>query len=77
MKHENRNLLILKTDIESAQKGQALIPMLDKHLAIYDWSIDFEDVDKVLRIEANPLLSQREILDLILMHGFSAEELKN
>ncbi len=71
------NLLILKTDIKSEQMFLDLVPVLDNHLAIYQWSIDLEDVDKVLRIEANPLLSQREVLDLIGLHGIAGEELKN
>lgn len=69
------HLLILKTNILSKQMVRPLVQVLDSHEGIYDWSIDLEDIDKVLRIEAKRQLQLQEVIQLIATYGFSVEEL--
>ncbi|WP_062061380.1 hypothetical protein [Aquimarina longa] len=63
-------LLIFRTDIKSKQKVKDVTPILDKHSGILRWSIDLEDIDNVLRIEAVSHLTEEEIIKLIRVHGF-------
>ncbi len=46
-------LLIFQTNIKSKQKLNALSPIFNAHNGILEWSIDQEDIDNVLRIEAH------------------------
>lgn len=48
---------------------------MNHHPMIYDWSIDLEDIDKVLRIEAEQTLVEKEVIDLIQDCGYVCEEL--
>ncbi|MGB0390192.1 MAG: hypothetical protein ACPGD5_01395 [Salibacteraceae bacterium] len=73
---EINNVIVLKTDIQTERKLRLFCPILDNHSEIKSWSIDLEDCDKVLRIEAKPILKEQEIMHLMLKHGFSGEELK-
>ncbi len=70
-------LVILKTNIKTRKKLKAIIPALDKHPAIHHWSIDIEDVDNVLRVEANEYLQEKDLIQLIRAHGFYAEDLEH
>ena len=51
------NLLILKTDIATEQRLQAIRPIFDIHVSIKDWSVDINDVDNVLRVVAKDNLN--------------------
>ncbi|WP_117880728.1 hypothetical protein [Aureibaculum luteum] len=63
-------LLIFKTDIKSRKKVKSLRPIFKKHSDILQWSVDLEDIDNVLRIEATDNLSENEIIDLVQLNGF-------
>ena len=63
-------LLIFETNITSKKKLQSLGPVFNNHSDILKWSVDLEDIDKVLRIEATPNLSEEKVMDLIRIHGF-------
>lgn len=71
----NNNVIVLKTDIQTERKLRLLCPILDNHSAISTWSIDLEDCDKVLRIEAKSILTEQMVLKLMLKHGFYSEQL--
>ncbi|WP_188112077.1 hypothetical protein [Aquimarina sp. RZ0] len=45
-------------------------PILNNHSDILKWSIDLEDIDNVLRIEATNTVTEDTIIKLIRMHGF-------
>lgn len=77
MPNHEIKVIVLKTDIHSNALVEKLSPVFDNHVAIRRWSIDLEDVDNVMRVEANPLLSHRDIQELIHMHGLNGEELKH
>lgn len=70
-------VLVLKTNIKSELMKKKVEPHFNNHKSIYKWSIDLEDIDKVLRIEACHKLPQIEVLNLISSAGFSGEELTN
>ena len=72
----NTKLLILKTNIRSKQMLKMLVPAFNRHQSIQRWSVDLEDVDKVLRVEANENTEEREIIQLVEKHGFYAEDLE-
>ncbi len=43
---------------------------------IFNWSVDLEDIDKVLRIESHKNLSVKDIINQLKLIGFSCEELE-
>ncbi len=69
-------LLILKTNIRSKKKLQLLSPVFNGHRSIQRWSVDLEDVDKVLRVETNEPIEEHEIIQLVEKHGFYAVDLE-
>ncbi|OFZ41494.1 MAG: hypothetical protein A3D92_15305 [Bacteroidetes bacterium RIFCSPHIGHO2_02_FULL_44_7] len=73
----NENVLVLKTNITSKRKVQALKPVFNSHAAIQRWTIDTQDRDNVLRIEAHPNLKEEDIVTLVRKYGFDCEELSD
>lgn len=71
------NLVILRTNIETKNRVQVLRPVLDNHDSINRWSIDIEDVDNVLRIEAKDTVDDNQIITLIKKYGFYGEALED
>ena len=69
------NLLILKTNIKTEENVQRVAPIFNAHRAILNWSVDTEDIDNVLRIEATQDLSEEHIIQLMSTHNFCCEEL--
>ncbi|MGR3301113.1 MAG: hypothetical protein ACUZ8I_01280 [Candidatus Scalindua sp.] len=69
------NLLIFKTDIKTKKEVKVDQPLFNNHPIITNWSIDTEDIDNVLRIEAQDDLSEKEIIHLIKECGFYGEML--
>ena len=69
------HLLIFETDIKSKKKIKSLKPLLNKHSDILKWSIDLEDIDNVLRIEATTNITESDIIDMVRTHGFYIETL--
>lgn len=68
-------LLIFQTDIKSKKKVKSLKPVLNSHSDIINWSIDLEDIDNVLRIEATSNLLEEDVIDLVKIKGFNIEAL--
>lgn len=62
--------LIFRTDIKSKKKVKSLKPIFNTHTDILQWSVDLEDIDNVLRIEAKPNITEDTIIDLVKAHGF-------
>ncbi len=69
------NLLILRTNIETQNNVEMLVPILDNHESINRWTIDTDDIDNVLKIEAKENLRKEDVAQLIYGSGFSCEEL--
>ncbi|MCK0192382.1 hypothetical protein [Arenibacter sp. F20364] len=68
-------LLIFQTDIKSKNKVKSIGPLLNNHSNILKWTIDLEDIDNVLRIEANKNLLEEEVIELVKVQGFSIKAL--
>jgi len=64
------HLVILKTDIKTKKKVKKIKSLLNNHPLIINWSVDTEDIDNVLRIEAVNSLHEREVVDMIRQKGF-------
>ncbi|WP_412984078.1 hypothetical protein [Pontimicrobium sp. IMCC45349] len=67
--------LIFKTNIKDSKKLKQLKPLFNTHCNIVHWSIDLEDIDKVLRIVPNNSLKETEVISLIENEGFYCEVL--
>ncbi|GGH01054.1 hypothetical protein GCM10011416_19660 [Polaribacter pacificus] len=68
-------LLILRTDIKTKKKVKKIKPIFNNHPIIYNWSIDIEDIDNVLRIEADDHLNEEELKKVVMENGFYCEDL--
>ncbi|MDB9726032.1 hypothetical protein OAA90_06590, partial [Salibacteraceae bacterium] len=74
-KMENKNVIVLKTDIQSEQMLRLISPLFDAHSAILKWSVDLEDCDKVLRVEGLKTISADGLAKSLQIEGIAAEEL--
>lgn len=70
-------ILVLKTNIGDTLAKRLLQPIFDNHPEIQVWTVDTDDVDKVLRIEASDDLSYDEVIRLVMGQNFYCEELTN
>jgi len=67
---------VFKTNIETRLDLATVKQPLNSNPNIIKWSIDLEDIDKVLRVESSENLSEKEIISLIKYRGFYIEELE-
>jgi hypothetical protein len=75
MYYKSVKLLILRTNIKSKKKLKKVAPLLNDHPLIFNWTLDLEDIDNVLRIEASSELQINNINELIQETGFYCEDL--
>lgn len=76
-KHKiNIRIHIFKTNIETNTDVNFIKILLNSDPKINQWSIDLEDIDRVLRIEANKSLNKQDIIDKIKSKGFICRELE-
>jgi hypothetical protein len=68
-------LVILRTDIKTKKRVKIMKSVFNKHPIISKWSIDTEDIDNVLRIEAEDNLHEDEVKRLVNENGFYCEDL--
>ena len=68
-------LVILKTNIKTKKKVKKMKPVFNEHPIISKWSIDTEDIDNVLRIEAKDNLLEEDVKKLVAENGFYCEAL--
>lgn len=66
---------VLKTDLKSLQAVNSIAPILDLHPLIQSWTVDSEDIDNVLRIEAEHNLEEKHIIPLLHQYGVQSEAL--
>ncbi|MCM4173800.1 hypothetical protein DHD32_20200 [Arenibacter sp. TNZ] len=77
MAAESINILILKTNIKSKKKVKIIKPIFNQHPSIIKWSVDIEDIDNVLRIEATGNIEERDIIRILKSNGFYSEDLND
>ena len=68
-------LLIFQTNIDSKQNVEVIQPLFNNHNHILDWSVDTEDIDNVLRIEATESLNETDVINLMSTQGFYCDDL--
>ena len=73
--YAEREVLIYRTNLSNQQEVKSVQRVLDRHPSIHAWSVDTQDVDKVLRIEAALPLSEQNVVNLITAEGFECEAL--
>ncbi len=66
-------LLLFKTGINSKEKVNAMMTLFNKNIKILEWSIDLEDIDNVLRIEATANLSENDVMTIVRAEGYDIE----
>ena len=77
LKHKsNINIHIFKTNARNNNDVNAIGISLSCNPKITNWSIDLEDIDKVLRIEARKNLCEEDIIDDLTTKGFYCEVLE-
>ncbi|WP_298421877.1 hypothetical protein [uncultured Kordia sp.] len=64
-------ILIFQTDIASEEEVMHLKTVFNNHSDIINWSVDFEDIDNVLRIEANSNLTENTVIKLVKKQKFN------
>lgn len=67
---------VFKTNIKSNSELNIVKPLLNHHPSIIKWSVDMEDVDNVLRVEAEKNLNLNDIIDEVNSKGLCCEELE-
>ena len=68
-------LYILKTDLKSKDQLEELSSVLNFNASVDNWSIDLEDIDRVLRIEASDRLTYSETIKLVKSAGVNSYDL--
>ena len=69
-------ILVFRTTIKTKEDKEKLAPLLVSMPQIYRWTVDCEDCDCVLRIEAEGI-SEEQIIETVQRAGFECEELKD
>lgn len=67
--------LIFKTDIKTKERATEVQFLFNSHPLISNWTIDMEDIDNVLRVEAKEDLCENDVIYLIRNYGFYCEAL--
>lgn len=69
------NVLIFSTNVLNRHRAKRVEWVLDQHPDISDWNVDYQDKDKVLRIEADDRLKESDVIDIMKTFGFRCEVL--
>ncbi|MDE1205442.1 hypothetical protein [Tenacibaculum larymnensis] len=68
-------LFIYGTDIDTKKKEDSIRQLFNQDNNIINVSIDLEDVDNVLRIEATDITTEADIINKVKEKGFNCMEL--
>jgi len=69
------NLFILRTNIKTKSKLNSIKSLFNNHSKIIEWSIDLEDIDKVLKIRSVKNFNENDLKNLLNLKGFNCEAL--
>jgi len=67
-------ILVFKTNLTDTKRVQEIESTLDVHPHIYQWNVDLNDADNILRIVSRNI-EGKEVEQLILNAGYWCEEL--
>ncbi|MCO6358060.1 hypothetical protein BXY85_0298 [Roseivirga pacifica] len=70
-------LLIFKTNITDELRVRRVNALLAYNPEVMDWSVDLEDIDKVLRIEAEDQVQEAEVMEIVNSWGIKCEALED
>jgi hypothetical protein len=65
---------VFKTNVQEVDDANMLIQKLRKHFPNYKINFDFEDCDKILRIEGNRI-NAKVVLEIVWNNGYFCEAL--
>ncbi|WP_436514678.1 hypothetical protein [Ekhidna sp. To15] len=68
-------LFILKTNIKSQLEVNKLKPVFQKYNQIARWTVDLDDIDRVLKVETKVDSEQSDLINLVRKQGIYCEEL--
>lgn len=68
-------ILIFRTSVASSKDIERIEILFAQYSCIHKWSVDFEDWEKVLRIESQGITAVR-IIDVLRTIGITASELE-
>ena len=75
MNIDTNHILIFKTNIRTPADKLVVKDVLDDHRQIEKWTIDLDDIDRVLRIVSRTLCC-RDIIQLVRQQGYQCAELE-
>ncbi|NOQ73119.1 MAG: hypothetical protein GQ574_14025 [Crocinitomix sp.] len=70
--YNTNNILVFKTDIKNFKKLELIAPIFNQQKDILNWSVDVEDVDKVLRIETKTSLTENKVIEILSNVGITS-----
>ncbi len=68
-------VVVLKSNIKTSEEVCRLAPIFDLHPRIINWSVDYEDIDHVLRVEIDSGLSGKKLRKLLKNYGVEVGKL--
>jgi hypothetical protein len=68
-------IYVFKTSVKTKIQAKKLKPHIDKILPKAEWNFDFNDCDKVLRIDSEENITS-PVINLLKIHHFNCEELE-
>ena len=74
MKPHSTKVLVFKSNLIAEEDVLTVKPLMDNHPGVLRWNVDQQDIDYILRVEANDV-TPTEIEDLVVAAGFFCEEL--
>jgi hypothetical protein len=63
---------VFKTNVKQSEQSRFLVSQISRHVPNGKINFDLEDIDKILRVESEMILSN-VIIDLLNKNGFEAE----
>lgn len=70
-----QNVLVFATNIRTNNDKQLISQTLNEISEIYQWNIDQEDIDCVLRV-VSKTLSEEQIINIVNNHDFNCKPLE-
>ena len=68
-------ILVFKTNLSDVNRIRDIEPTLDVHPKIFQWNVDLNDNDNILRVVAKDIAGE-EVENMVLNAGYFCEELK-
>lgn len=77
MQSEKPIIIVFRTTIKSESDIKHITQYLNNHEGITDWSVDLEDWENILRIEAKDGIEIKKLIQHIHALGYNCEELED